>query len=455
MPTIIIQKLSSRIPSFIIDISAIFSGKVINIVLAGISGIIIARLLGPEKKGIITTIIIIPTIVLSLSDLGFRQATIHFLGKKIYSDQIILNSLSFAFLITSLLSICLSSIFYYIGGYFLKYGWELILLSLVIIPNKIIVTYLSGIFLAKRKIQFVAIVYSIIDLIYFINAILLFIFSISDIKIVLLSQLVSQIIPSIIIIVKSKPYGKICPEFNREIFQVMLNKGIMYAIALFIINLNFNFSILLLETFSNVKEVGIYSVGITIANLLWLFPNAINMAIFSHSATTDNEVNFSRKVARLVRCTIWLAIFPISLLYLFSSWLIPLLYTNQYIESISVVRIMLPGAWMMLIFLILNGDLAGRGRPDASFWVLIVSLIINIVLNYFLDPIMGANGCAIAQTISYSIASILYVIIYSKMSGIKISEIVFFQKNDYFWIKNNIKTIINKVSKSQRKYIEE
>ncbi|WP_252314150.1 hypothetical protein [Sinobaca sp. H24] len=47
-----------------------------------IMSIVLARYLGPEGKGIVTAIFVIPNLLISIADLGVRQATAYYVGKK-------------------------------------------------------------------------------------------------------------------------------------------------------------------------------------------------------------------------------------------------------------------------------------------------------------------------------------------------------------------------------------
>lgn len=49
---------------------------------AFIVSVLTARLLGPEGKGMITAILVIPTLVVTIADLGIRQAAAYLIGKK-------------------------------------------------------------------------------------------------------------------------------------------------------------------------------------------------------------------------------------------------------------------------------------------------------------------------------------------------------------------------------------
>lgn len=94
----------------------------------------------------------------------------------------------------------------------------------------------------------------------------------------------------------------------------------------------------------------------------------------------------------------------------------------------------------MSLFKMLNMDMAGKGKPGISIAVFLPAVIINIVLNIILIPDYGGRGAAIASTISYSIGSLLFVLIYARINQLSLSDIFIYKKDDFNFI---FKAILN------------
>ena len=58
------------------------------------------------------------------------------------------------------------------------------------------------------------------------------------------------------------------------------------------------------------------------------------------------------------------------------------------------------------------------------------SVILNITLNIFWIPKFGILGAAWATSISYAVALLITLIIYRKISGNRIKDIIFIKKSD-------------------------
>src|SRR5690606_3485778 len=128
--------------------------------------------------------------------------------------------------------------------------------------------------------------------------------------------------------------------------------------------------------------------------------------IFSRSAGAKDPYQFSIKVCRLLRFAGILILLASIILYFLSDFLIELLYGSEFLRSSLILKILLPGIFLMTIFKVLNMDIAGRGKPWLSMKAMIPAVMINIILNYLWIPKYEANGSALASTISYSFAAI-------------------------------------------------
>ena len=107
------------------------------------------------------------------------------------------------------------------------------------------------------------------------------------------------------------------------------------------------------------------------------------------------------------------------------------MYGEKFKEGASVLNYLLPGVFIFTIFKVLNMDLAGKGKPWISLKAMVPALIINIGLNFFLIPDLGAKGAAISSMVSYAVAGILFLLFYSKAVGVQIGVILGFKIKDF------------------------
>lgn len=390
--------------------------------------VIIARILGPEGKGIVTSIFVIPNLLVSLADLGVRQATAFFVGKRIYDVSKIYSSILFVWVLTSFLSIVFTIIYY---NFFMsdQYSWSLLLIPLFSIPILLLNKYNEGMLLGFQQIVFINAKQIINFLTHFILVFILIVIFNLRIQGAALSIMISGFTAVAFSTLILRKFVKLKKPESKIAFEV-IKKGITYAIALFILNLNYKIDIVFLEWFGGPKDIGIYSVGVTLSELIWQVPSAMGMVLFSKSANSKSTQEATNRSTRLLRFSWPPILFCSVILWYTAPIFVSVLYGEEFIYSASVIRILLPGVVAMVVFKILNADLAGRGKPLFALKVYFFSLFINVILNAILIPLLGIIGAAIASSISYSLGAIIFGSLYLKNNNLSARKILFLNKED-------------------------
>lgn len=425
---------------FVKDVFSIGISKFAIILFGIITSILIARSLGPENNGIIAALLVYPSMFMSIGSLGIRQATTYFLGKKIFSENQIKTAITQIWLISTIFSIVVC---YFLMTKLSKSGDNqlLVILALIPIPFSLFNTYNSGIFLGKNKIREFNKINWIPPLLTLIITVVLVVFFAYGIKGYFVALIGGPMVISFLLLFKNKFLDVLSLKFDWTVIKPMIKLGGIFAIALLFINLNAQLDIIILDLLSTDYETGIYSKGFSVGNYLLQIPWMLNTIVFTRSAIAKNDGQFSEKVAQLLRVS-FVAIFCLALvLFFFSNFIIVLMFGEEFKGSSIVLQYLLLGVVFLSLFKILNQDLAGKGKPWISMKAMIPGLIINIILNVVLIPRYGAVGAALASSISYCIAIILFIHFYSLEIKVGVKEILKYKKTDFVPILNLLKKL--------------
>lgn len=416
--------------TFIKDILSVGVSKILIILFGLTTSIIVARVLGPERNGIIAALLVYPSLFMSIGSLGIRQSTTYFLGKNIFTEGQIKTAITQIWLFTTVFSV---AICFVLIRYLSKSGenmW-LVVLALLPIPFALFNTYNSGIFLGKNQIGTFNKINWIPTLIIFVVTSVLVMWFSFGISGYLIALIAGPLFISGILLFKNKFIRAFSFNYNWVIIRKMLSLGLVYALALLVINLNYRIDIILLDNLSSAFETGIYSKGVSVTEYLWQIPMLLSTVVFARSAVSKDDRAFSLKVAQLLRLS-FLAIGLVAFaLFLLSKFVIILMYGESFKGSIMVLNMLLPGVLLLTIFKVINMDLSGKGKPWVSLKAMIPALMINVVLNIVFIPKYGAVGAALASTISYSFAALLFIYFYSRVIKIPILELIKYKKSDF------------------------
>ncbi|MEU1598996.1 polysaccharide biosynthesis C-terminal domain-containing protein [Streptomyces sp. NPDC005708] len=175
--------------------------------------------------------------------------------------------------------------------------------------------------------------------------------------------------------------------------------------------------VFLLNALSGPREVGIYTLAVTLAELSRLAVDVF--AQVTLSLQFDDTAGDSAVVtARIVRFMVLLGVASALTTVVAVAALITTLYGHAYADAATLVAWLVPGVVLL-----------SAGRPLSSFLLRkrssrvivlpsLTALVVNAGLNALLIPAWGAVGCAIASTVAYTSLIGIQVVYFSRMSGI-------------------------------------
>ncbi|MDD5504130.1 MAG: polysaccharide biosynthesis C-terminal domain-containing protein [Candidatus Omnitrophica bacterium] len=427
--------------SFAYQSAHTFLARVVVVGAVFLSGLIIARLLGPDGKGIVSLFQALTAIVLPLAELGIRQSTAFFIGKKEYPESDIYSNMQGIYSTASITSVVLLCIMYWNLGYFQKYNFFVCIPFILIAPFTLFESYHNGVFIGNKmvdKINYAALadrcstVFLLVIFIWFLKL---------GILGVGISYLAGKLFGFAVIFYWLIRRISFSPAFNVSLWKGLIGKGVVFAVALFVIQINYRLNTILLGYFKDAGNVGIFSIGVNFAEVLKEIPLALGLVLFSRSANwnADSAKESINKVMVLARILLFLMVFISIILGIAVYFLIPFLYGQEFTPSVTVTLFLLPGIVMLSVFLILNLFMAGQGRPDIAIKVFIPAILINLFIGFWIIPLWNANGAAIASSASYCCAAIFYVFIFCKMYNVPAKDVLILQPSDILRIKSYCK----------------
>ena len=429
--------------SFLKDITGVFSSNIFIILAALLVSIILTRKLGPGGFGLYSAILVIPLLVVSFAQLGIRGSSIYHIGHKKHDQGDIVAGILQILLLTSVLGVLITGAAFW----FLKdetYSRLYIVLVLMLIPFRLAMAYFGGVFIGKEQIgrsNFINWFSEIIHLV----AVVIFVWVLGwQIAGALLALLISHIMISswaLFILLKEYKFGL---KFQPRIIRDLLSMGFLFAFSFAVIQMNFRIDILLLRELSSLEEVGYYSLGVSIAEKLWQLSLAIGVVLMSRTVNTTDQDAINRTTAKLVRVSLVAGLLASLAMIIVTPFVLPAIWGVKFAPSVLIIQTIVPGILFISIFRILSSRLSGIGKPQISIYVFLPALLVNVLLNLWWIPGYGALGAVMATNASYSLGTLAYIFVYSKIVKMPVRVIFAFQKSDFAFLKELRKWISRK-----------
>ena len=290
----------------------------------------------------------------------------------------------------------------------------------------------------------------VLKFIYLFLIILMFLLFKKNIYCIFIIYIIDCILSSIIIF---KTYNfKLCNIKdiikNKEIKNIIIT-GIITMQMQLLISFNYNIDIIILKKMTNLYYVGIYSVSVYLANMIWIVPDAFKDVLYHKTSREDsiNDIIYSTKINLL------LAIFEILFFFICGKVFINILYGKEFLESFYPTLILFFGGISMIIYKMIHPLYVSKGKQKVVLLILLISVVLNIALNVVLIPKYNIFGAAISSVFSYSLCSVIFIFIFKKDYNVSLKEMFFINIKDVNKIKivlKNRKRDINE-NKSQFK----
>lgn len=409
--------------SFVVLIFILFSK-----ILTYVYRIIIARQFGPEEYGLFSLAVMILGWFVAVFSFGLVDGIIRYVslyrGKKEINKIHYIIKITTTFLLFSGISSCI--LLFILSEYIslnLFHNPDLIVYLKwfsISIPFFIFASTFLSILQAFEKINWYSFIRNVLDISVKLIAILIFIslgFKTNAIIFSYILGILSMLLFSYYLV-----KVKLSEVFMKYTLEKKLKKRIVkdlfsyswplmfLSVVAFIFSWVDSFAI---GYFKNVTDVGIYNAAVPLASLLIIVPSLF-IQLFFPMITKEfsrNKISLIKDISKQVAKWIFLLNLPLLIIMiLFPGAIINLFFGPEYLSAAWALRFLSIGTFFYSIFIISANLLSMAGRSKTVLFNILVSSIINLILNILLVPKYGISGAAFSTMITYIIWSFISLI---------------------------------------------
>lgn len=401
--------------------------QVLKIVLGVLTGILVARALGPAGQGFAAYILLVFGILGTFGHFGIISAVTYFQKRSgfdrsaIYSTN--LNLLVLISLFLAAIVLILRGQRLILGDYHLIY----ILGGILLMAGTLITTHHQAWLIGDEQI----ILNNRIGLgIFFFKSLSILVLWIlgrlSPLSFFSLSVL-AMLLWTLLIQIRLKEQW--LPVISTNVLKAEFSYGTLAWMAALFAYLHYRVDQVMIKQFLGIAELGVYSIAVQIAELVFLLPVAINSALTGRLYNLEPGSDGRQILSRTIRISFWIC-GALVVAGLLGSLLIPFVYGQAYSGAVSVMMILMPGVLFACLPKIASPWWFTSGRPRVHLNITFFTLLLNIALNFLMIPKWGINGAALASSISYFAYGLYYIILLVSREGFKTRELFALQAAD-------------------------
>ncbi len=179
---------------------------------------------------------------------------------------------------------------------------------------------------------------------------------------------------------------------------------------------NYRFSYYLIERYFDRATLGVFSLGVQIAESVWLISKSMAVLLYSRISNSRDSAYAINLTLNFIKITSMVTVILISFIAILPGEVFSFIFNKQFDQVSIVITSMAPGIVALSVSLMLSHYFSGSGNPKHNTISSAIGLTFTIILGLILIPKLGYIGAGIVASISY-LTSMLYQLIVFKDLG--------------------------------------
>lgn len=199
----------------------------------------------------------------------------------------------------------------------------------------------------------------------------------------------------------------------------LTRKGIWYGLRLQGVALGHlvtaRLDLMMLPAFVGAASLGYYSIAVNVSSMIVSLFGSLRMVIFPVAASSANGPGMV-VVERGFRITFYGGLVTVILLALAAPWLITTVYGQDYAPSVLPLWLMLPGILLFASTIVMAAGLEALGRPGLASLGYFMGAVCSVIGLTLTLPRFGIVGAASTATVSYALTFIVTCVVLHSVS---------------------------------------
>lgn len=395
------------------------------------TNVILARTLGPEGRGVYAVAVLVPALIALVAQLGIGPANVyHFSTGLLDADELIGHATALALLLGAIGYVAVLAYTQLLhNDTFAGVASHFVLISCVSIPFSLLAIFMQGILQGAQRFGF----FNLVLLTQYASpAVLLtgaLVLDRGSTTAAVVAWTVSTIVTAAVAAVCVSVLGRFSFRLRRATLRRLLRFGLFSYLSSLSSFVNYRFDVLIVNIFAGARQVGLYSVGTGLAEIVWYLANAAGIVLAPRVAAESAEAA-DRLTEPVTRVVAFLALVAAVLLALVAPYAVVFFFGQAFAESVWAVWLLLPGIVTFSVARVLSMYLLGRNQLRIDLIASFVGLVVTLALDLLLIPRFGFRGAAVASSIAYTSAMLVDIVWVTRTSTITLSGLLLVRVGD-------------------------
>lgn len=396
--------------------------KLAVVLLGALASVVISRALGPEGRGEYFVIVTVATTARALGHLSLEQAGISMFSRGVANWATLTTTVILVGLVTGVVAaVAAFLIVAALGPSVVPVSsYVYLTIALVGVPTGILVLGLGSQLLLGDRVPTFNAGKLLAAAVQCFGLIALGIVGKLSVGAVIVLWSVGTALPLVLYLAAARPRAA---QIDLKLARGLLSTGAKYHAGMAALFLLWRIDVLILNPRVSAREVGLYSLAVTIAELAYFIAEGVGQAVISRQvgSTMSEAPSFT---ARVARSNLLFAVLLLTPIVIAAPIAVPLVFGDEYRGSVLPLVVLAPGAIGIAVARAILPYLVRLDRPLAVSGLALTALAVNILLNLLLIPQMGITGASLASTVAYGLLAVAVVIWLVRSGGLPARELL-------------------------------
>ncbi|SEW52478.1 MATE family efflux transporter [Chitinophaga arvensicola] len=407
-------------------------GQMAGIMLNMLAGVIYSRSLGPGGMGQYELFRSSQMVVVTFLSLGMGTASIYFLNNLKYEPrEIISNTAKVSLLFGGLLIIGFTAAIVFNPGYFGTISFMIALLFSFGSAALVNISTLRPVLVAQLASKRMVVIDMLPRIIILLSGLLMLLISKRSPAFAITALGVGNTVACCTLFYFLREHLHLRTPFNWKLLGSLLKYSIKLSASNFLYVLTSNVTVMLLRYTQqqNFNQVGLYTRAVAISGMITLIPSTVGPLLYAKWAGLKGDLltkqaEFAMRVSSSVSFVISAGV------YIFSRYIIHLLYGPSFYGANVALRILAPSLVFITISSICNNLLAGDGKALITMYILMVTFSIVAGVTWFTVGRLGIEGAALAVLCGNIFSAVAGIVVCNRQYGLNIANCLVIRRPD-------------------------
>jgi O-antigen/teichoic acid export membrane protein len=389
-----------------------------------VTGVLLARMLGPAGKGVLTAILLWPGLVVAILSFGIYESVTYYAaveksrGRQIAGAAILIAMVQSAIAVAAWLAI-LPLVLAHYGAGIVTDGRIFALW----IPTYLVSVIAMGVLLGRMEIGLYNGLRLAQTLLVTISLLMLAILQSRNLTIVLVVYLAAHLVSAIVSVGLVASKGGMGLPSDLGIIKRLISFGMKSHIGTISGLANERADLAVIALFLPAIALGFYSVAVTVAAPVLMLGSSLASVAMPAVASAATPSERHDRAARFARLTVALSFATALAGVVLGPWLIVIFFGPAFAPAGVASQVLFAAAVPLSANRVLGSILKAHNKPLRTGLAELVALAATIVCLTILLPIWGIVGAAVASGVAYLVSSAVLIVGLRRI-GYRVTELL-------------------------------